>query len=110
MEGPDSLPEHAVHGGMKEIVSDEETLGGAPRLAGTRIGVLHVYEQYQGGETPEAIASKYDGISVADVHHALAYVFDNPERIRQLQNDCGKTIEEIRERRPVDPDEYKKSA
>jgi len=62
MEGPDSLPEHAVHGGMKEIVSDEETLGGAPRLAGTRIGVLHVYEQYQDGETPEAIASKLEDV------------------------------------------------
>ena len=47
---------------MKEIVSDEETLGGAPRLAGTRIGVLHVYEQYQDGETPEAIASKLEEV------------------------------------------------
>jgi len=95
---------------MKEIVSDEETLGGAPRLDGTRIGVLHVYEQYQDGETPEAIASKYDGVTVADVHHALAYVFDNPDRIQQLQTEREGAIEEIREDRPVDPDEHKKSA
>jgi len=94
---------------MREIVSDEGTLGGAPRLAGTRIGVLHVYEQYQDGETPEAIASKYE-LSVADIHHALAYVFDNPERIQQLQDEREETIDEIREKRPVDPDEYKKSA
>lgn len=92
---------------MREIVSDEDVLGGAPRLDGTRIGVLHVYRQYQNGLSPEAIASNYDDVSVADVHNALAFVFDNPDLIRSLEEVEQQTIEQIREQRPVDPDEFK---
>jgi len=92
---------------MREIVSDEAVLGGAPRLDGTRIGVTHIYRQYQGGTSPEAIASNYDDVSVADVHNALAFVFDNPELIRDQETAEQEAIERIRERRPVDPDEFK---
>jgi uncharacterized protein (DUF433 family) len=95
---------------MREIVSDDDVLGESPRLQGTRIGVLHVYEQYQEGDTPEVIASKYEDISVADVHAALAHVFDNPDLIRTLQDERQDVIDEIREERPVDPDDYKKRA
>jgi len=95
---------------MRDVVSDEDVLGGAPRLAGTRIGVLTVYRQYQDGASPEAIASNYDGISVADVHNALAFVFDNPDRIRSLDASEREAVERIREERPVDPEEFKKRA
>lgn len=91
---------------MKEIVSDDGVLGGAPRLAGTRVGVVHVYRQYQNGSSPEEVASSYDGVSVADVHSALAFVFDNPEQIRDLEATAQAAIEEIREQRPVDPEEF----
>lgn len=92
---------------MREIVSGEDVLGGAPRLDGTRIGVLHVYRQYQSGVSPEAIASNYDGVSVADVHNALAFVFDNPDLIRSQEATEQEAIAEIREQRSVDPDEFK---
>lgn len=91
---------------MKEIVSDEDVLGGAPRLAGTRVGVVHVYRQYQNGSSPEEVASNYEGVSVADVHNALAFVFDNPKQIRELEATAQAAIEEIREQRPVDPEEF----
>jgi uncharacterized protein (DUF433 family) len=95
---------------MRDIVSDEDVLGGAPRLAGTRIGVLHVYRQYQDDTSPEAIASNYEDVSVADVHSALAFVFDNPDRIRSLERAEREAVERIREERPVDPEEFTKRA
>ena len=64
---------------MRAIVTDADVLGGDPRLNGTRIGVAHIHRRYEGGETPEAIAAGYGGVSVADVHAALAYAFDDPE-------------------------------
>jgi uncharacterized protein (DUF433 family) len=91
---------------VKDIVSDEDVLGNSPRLEGTRIGVLHIYRQYENGASPEEIAGNYDGISVADVHAALAFVFDNPELIRQRERRNQTVIEGIREQRPVDPEEF----
>lgn len=95
---------------MKEIVSDGDTLGGSPRLDGTRIGVLHIYEQYQSGDSPEVIASRYDDIAVADVHTALAFVFDNPELVQERRDEQRDAVENIRENRPVDPEEFKREA
>jgi len=37
--------------------------------------------EYQ-GKSPDAIVSELPTISLADVHHALAYYFDNIEEIR----------------------------
>ena len=95
---------------MRTITSDDDVLGGSPRLSGTRIGVLHIYRLYQTGYTPESIASDYDGISVADVHTALAFAFDNPETIRAIEAEERDAIEDIRERRTIDPDEFKQRA
>lgn len=95
---------------MRDIVSDDDVLGGAPRLAGTRIGVLHVYRQYQDEASPETIASNYGGVSVADVHNALAFVFDNPDRVRSLERSEREAVERIRAERPVDPEAVEKRA
>lgn len=95
---------------MREIVSEEDVLGGDPRLDGTRVGVLHVYRQYQDGTSPEAIASNYDDVSVADVHTALAFVFDNPELIRRMERETRDVVARIRDRRPVDPDDFKQQS
>ena len=91
---------------MRAIVTDTDVLGGDPRLDGTRIGVAHVHRRYENGETPEAIAAGYDGVSVADVHAALAYVFDNPEELREVERRAHEAVERIREERPVDPEEF----
>lgn len=87
---------------MRATVTDDDVLGGDPRLDGTRIGVIHVYRRYEDGETPEEIAADYDGVTVADVHTALAYAFDNPEEMRAIEERAGEAIERIREARPVD--------
>jgi uncharacterized protein (DUF433 family) len=95
---------------MREVVADEDVLGGAPRLDGTRIGVHHVYRQYQAGASPESIASNYEDVSVADVHNALAFAFDHPETVREIEAEERDAIAEIRDGRSVDPDEFKTRA
>lgn len=72
-------------GSMPEIVTTEDVLGGDPRIEETRIGVHHVYRRYvEADESPETIATSL-GISIADVHAALAYAFSNPEEIRVIE-------------------------
>lgn len=90
---------------MRAIVRDEAVLGGDPRLDGTRIGVMHVYRRYEAGEVPEEIAADYDGVTVADVHRALAYAFDNPDVIRELAANDREAVERIRAARGLEPTE-----
>lgn len=91
---------------MRTIVTDDDVLGGDPRLDGTRIGVIHIYRRYESGETPEDIAASYGDVSVADVHAALAYAFDNPRKLRTIEERDRETITRVRENRPIDPKEF----
>jgi uncharacterized protein (DUF433 family) len=95
---------------VRAIVTDEEVLGGDPRLEDTRIGVVTLYRRYEDGESPEAIAAGYDGVTVADIHAALAYAFDHPEEIRAVERRAQEAIERIREKRSIDPEEFKERA
>ncbi|MCU4743692.1 DUF433 domain-containing protein [Halobacteria archaeon AArc-m2/3/4] len=71
---------------MTEIVRTEGVLGGDPRIAGTRIGVLDVYELVVDGANPPAnIADQLD-LSLGDVYTALAYYYEHPEEMRELRN------------------------
>ena len=94
----------ADEGGVPRIVRTEDVLGGDPRIAGRRVGVLHVYQLYvEGDETPEAIASDFE-LTVAEVHAALAYAFNNPEEIRTMEERNRRICEEARSNRLVPPD------
>ncbi len=70
------IPEH--------IQSTPGVCGGKPRIAGHRIRVQDIvicYEQLN--MSPDEIVYHYPSISLADVHAALAYYYDNLEEIRQ---------------------------
>ncbi len=70
---------------MASIVSTEDTLGGAPRIEGRRIGVHHIVKRVvDAGASPEQVAADYD-LEIADVHRALVYYYDNSEEMRQIQ-------------------------
>jgi hypothetical protein len=58
----------------------------------------------------EGIAASYDGVSVADVHAALAYAFDNPDTLQEIEHRAHDAIEHIRKKRPVDPEEFAERA
>lgn len=72
-------------GDRPQIVATPETLGGDPRIEGTRIGVHTVYERYTRGDAdPERIAADYD-LSLAAVHAALAYAYANVDEMRAVE-------------------------
>jgi len=59
---------------MAKIGSTADTLGGAPRIEGRRIGVHHVAKRViDAGESPEQVAAAYD-LDIADVYRALAAI------------------------------------
>lgn len=70
---------------MSEIVSTNDTLGGAPRIAGRRIGVHHIARRVIDGDvTPAQVAADYD-LAIADVYRALTYYYDHPAEIREIR-------------------------
>lgn len=72
---------------MPDIVRDDSVLGGEPRIAETRVGVLDVYELVvEGGCSPTDVADQLD-ITLADVYGALAYYYDHPDKMRTLREE-----------------------
>lgn len=56
--------------------------GGKACIAGHRIRVMDIVVMYERwGFSPDQIADQYLGITLADVHAALAYYFDHPAEI-----------------------------
>ena len=77
-----SPPPAAPERSGPRIVSTPGTCGGKPRVAGTRIKVQHVVLDHQrGGMSPDEIVSAYPTLTLADVHAALAYYYDNRDAI-----------------------------
>ena len=88
------------------ITHDDDVLGGKPRIAGTRLGVLFIKERVEdGGLEPRALADRYD-IDIADVYRALAYYHDNPSEMREMEKKRQETIKEHRHM-TTDPSEVK---
>jgi uncharacterized protein (DUF433 family) len=82
---------------MVEIVTSDDVLGGEPRIEGTRIGVLDVYELViDGGFAPADVADQLD-CSLAEVYTALAYYHERPEEMRQIQRDREETTAALAE-------------
>ncbi len=87
---------HTTLHAIEHIVSTPGICGGKPRIDGHRITVQNVaiwHEQL--GQTPQEIAEDY-GLTLAQVHAALAYYYDHREEIdRQIRED-DEAIEKIR--------------
>ena len=57
------------------------TLGGRPRIDGTRIPVQAVAVHYKQGYSPEEIAQSYDHLTLAQMYAALTYYHANQAAI-----------------------------
>jgi uncharacterized protein (DUF433 family) len=57
--------------------------GGKPCIAGTRIRVQDIVIRTDLGDSPDDIVRGYPHITLADVHAALAYYYDNRDDIDQ---------------------------
>ncbi len=87
------------------ITTDEDVLGGEPRIEGTRIGVRHVAAKViGGGRSPAYVADQLD-LSLASVYETLAYYYDNAEEMRTLERENNAALERVREQslKPKEP-------
>jgi uncharacterized protein (DUF433 family) len=75
-----STAEHAAD--RVRIVSTPGVCGGRPRIDGHRIQVEDVAIWHERmGMSPDEIVSEYPSITLSDVHAALAYYYENRQRI-----------------------------
>ena len=92
---------------MAEIVKTDDVLGGDPRIEGTRIGVLHIYELVgEGSHTPVDVADQL-GISLGEVYSALAYYHEHPDEMRDVRAAHEAAEERLRESSLSPPDPAK---
>lgn len=69
---------------LKHIESHPAKCGGKPCVVGTRIRVWDVYVWHElQGQAAEEIVHQYPQLSLAAVHAALAYFWDNQAEIRR---------------------------
>ena len=72
----------------KHIEITPGTCSGRPRVAGTRIRVANIVLWTEHGTSPDEIVASYPQLTLADVHAALAFYFDNREEMdRQIRED-----------------------
>ena len=67
---------------QEHIESTLEVRGGRPRIIGHRIRVQDVAVLHERrGLTPDEIVEAYPGLTLSDVHAALAFYFDHRQQI-----------------------------
>ena len=71
--------------------------GGKPCVAGTRVRVWDVYVLHElRGATPAEIVAEFPSLTLADVHAALAYFWDNEAEIREQARADDLALESAR--------------
>jgi uncharacterized protein (DUF433 family) len=80
----------------QHIAIDADTCSGQPRVAGTRIRVSNIVLWTEQGRSPDEIVAGYPQLTLADVHSALAYYFDNREEMDRLIEEDARFVEGMR--------------
>ena len=83
---------------MKEHIEVVDAPGGRkPRIAGHRIRVQDVVIWHEKlGMSPDEIVDRHPGITLADVHAAMAYYWDHRDHIEQAIAEEHSLVEEFR--------------
>ncbi|MFM2060332.1 MAG: hypothetical protein RLZZ507_2 [Cyanobacteriota bacterium] len=63
------------------IIKSSETLGGRPRIAGTRVSVQRIAAWYKMGLNAEEITERMGNVTLVQVYAALTYYHANREEI-----------------------------
>jgi uncharacterized protein (DUF433 family) len=84
------------------IVSTAGVCGGRPRIDGHRITVedVAIWHERQ-GLSPDEIVSAYPSLSLTDVHAALAYYYENRERIDADIREGELSVAQMRAKSPA---------
>src|ERR1700729_2256753 len=67
---------------QEHIAVEPDICGGKPHVVGHRVKVQHVaiWHERQ-GKSPDEIVAEHPGLTLADVHAALAYYYDHRQQI-----------------------------
>ena len=83
---------------IEHIAITPGTCGGKPRIAGHRIRVQDIVVMHEEmGQSPAEIVESLPTITLADVHAALAYYYDNHEMIRKQMADGEAFVAKMKE-------------
>ena len=86
---------------VHHIESNPGICGGKPCIAGTRIRVQDVYVWHElQGKTPDEIVSDFPQLTLADVHAALTYYWDNREEIQCEIKGADDLVATMRQKYP----------
>ena len=91
---------------MENIVSQHiskapDVCGGKACVAGRRIRVMDIVALHQHrGYSPDEIVGMFTGLTLADVHAALAYYFDNRH---EIDSDFAREAEVVETVKPLFP-------
>lgn len=81
---------------QKHIDIDRTT--GKPCIAGTGVRVWDVYVLHERqGKTADEIVADFPQVTLADVHSALAYYWDNKQEIDQQMKDADEFVEQLKQ-------------
>jgi len=81
----------------QHIDEKPDKCGGKPCIAGTRVRVWDVYLMHEReGRSPDEIVAAFPHISLADVHAAMAYFWDNKEAIERQMKEADEFVEQLK--------------
>lgn len=84
------------------ISRDEKISGGRPVITGTRIRVSQIALEYERlGWTPDQIVDAHPHLTLAQVHAALAYYYENLEQFRLELMENQELINSLRQQYPI---------
>jgi uncharacterized protein (DUF433 family) len=63
------------------VVKSADTLGGEPRVDGTRIPVRQIAAMFGAGTTIEEIVRDFPPLTPAQIHDAISYALDHPQEM-----------------------------
>jgi uncharacterized protein (DUF433 family) len=85
----------------KHIEKKPEVCGGKACVIGTRIRVQDVYVWHElQGLSPDEIVTNFPQLSLADVHAAMAYYWDNPQEIQQEMAEAETRLQQLKHASP----------
>jgi uncharacterized protein (DUF433 family) len=86
---------------LSHIEKKPGVCGGKACVAGTRIRVQDIYVWHElQGQSPDEIVSRFPQLSLADVHAALAYYWDNRGEIQQERTRAESLLAQMRQSTP----------
>lgn len=75
------------------VTSDPEICGGSPIVIGTRFPVRSVITYIlQHGLAPEELVARFHDLTLAQIHDALAYYYDNR---KEIDKDIAENTEDV---------------